>query len=212
MRIQVNLVISSRIYREGIADYFKSSTDFVMGGLHSNAAQLLAKLSQLPADVVVVDSSVQQLLPLVQDIKQLYRPAKVVVMMVQFENQLLSDCIAAGVEGFVTCEDGLVQLSNCLQNVHAGRICYPAALLRLLLYHPALAENPATYYTGAASVLTGRQRDIMQLLEEGISNKEIARQLGIELATVKNHVHQILSRLKVKNRCEAAALCRRNVH
>lgn len=212
MRIQVNLVISSRIYREGIADYFKCSNDFVMCGLYSNAAQVIARLTRMPSDVVLVDSMVQPLLPLVQAIKQLCQPTKVVVMVVQYESQLLSDCVAAGVEGVVTCDDGLEQLCSCLQNVHAGRICYPAALARLLLSGSALAEKAATYYSGPASALTSRQRGIMQLLEAGLSNKEIARQLGIELATVKNHVHQILARLKVKNRCEAAALCRSNVH
>lgn len=64
--------------------------------------------------------------------------------------------------------------------------------------------------TEQAIDLTARQTRVLQLIASGFSNKEIARKLNIQTATVKNHVHQILERLKVKNRCAAASVYRRH--
>jgi DNA-binding NarL/FixJ family response regulator len=62
---------------------------------------------------------------------------------------------------------------------------------------------------GSGPQLTSREREIAVLIEEGLSNKEIARRLCIELATVKNHVHHILEKMQVRRRAQAAAAVRR---
>jgi len=85
-----------------------------------------------------------------------------------------------------------------------GTVCSPR-LAALLLRGVARAagERP-----GAAAPLTTREREIADLLEQGLSNKEIAARLAIELPTVKNHVHSILTKLKASGRGRAAAMLR----
>jgi DNA-binding NarL/FixJ family response regulator len=78
-----------------------------------------------------------------------------------------------------------------------------ASLLRRVAALAATQPSPS-----AQVRLTPRERDIMRLLDEGLSNKEIAQRLGIEVATVKNHVHNILEKLQVHRRGEAAAWSR----
>ena len=71
-------------------------------------------------------------------------------------------------------------------------------------------RSKATTAVAAQSGLTPREMDILGLIEEGLSNKQIARRLNIGVSTVKNHVHNVLAKLHVTRRTEAAALIRRN--
>jgi DNA-binding NarL/FixJ family response regulator len=67
------------------------------------------------------------------------------------------------------------------------------------------SAGPATEHARRALGLTGREREIVSLIDQGFSNREIAAELGIELSTVKNHVHHILEKLHAHRRTEAAA-------
>jgi two-component system, NarL family, nitrate/nitrite response regulator NarL len=111
----------------------------------------------------------------------------------------------AGVIGFVDRETGIDALVECIENAARGEATCPpqvaSALLRRVT-HLARAEPPDT------STLTVRERQIVQLIGEDLSNKEIARRLCIEVATVKNHVHNVLEKLQVSRRGEAVARLR----
>jgi two-component system, NarL family, nitrate/nitrite response regulator NarL len=116
----------------------------------------------------------------------------------------------AGIAGFVTLEASVAELVEAIESVARGEaLCSPsvaAALLRRLasLAHSRTSADP----TGP---LTAREREILALIDEGLSNKQIAQRLRIELPTVKNHVHHILVKLGADRRAEAAALVRGSV-
>ena len=207
--IQVAIVIKSRIYREGIAQHFETQSDIVLSGMHSTATQLIPCLPKRSMDVIVLECITGGLHSLVQRIKGGNRHAKIIIMMHDQDIDLVRECIAAGVEGFVTSNDGMDDLYSCIMNVHSGRISYPADMCKQAIHEAATQPKPDQCIFKIKIMLTARQLTVIELLESGFSNKEIARQLGIELATVKNHVHQILERLNVKNRCEAAARFRK---
>ena len=210
MGIHVNLLINNRICREGIADYFKLSDEFILGAMFDSLSEADQRLALLSSDVLVVDSTVAGLFPLIHRVKSLNQSIKIVVIIFDHKYLFLHDCIAAGIEGLVTTSDGMEDLCNCIHNVHIGRICYPAEVTSLLMsppqHRPLLVPSP---HNNSNCGLTSRQIGIINLLESGFSNKEIARRLGIEISTVKNHVHQILQRLNAKSRCEAVAMYRR---
>ena len=98
----------------------------------------------------------------------------------------------------------LDELADVLRVAARGEaLCSPQMIAALLRRVATLArENTAT------SALTGRELEVMALIDEGLSNKQIARRLSIELPTVKNHVHHILEKLGVQGRYEAAARLR----
>ncbi|MDQ5821587.1 MAG: response regulator transcription factor, partial [Actinomycetota bacterium] len=115
----------------------------------------------------------------------------------------------AGVAGYVTRDGTVDDLLATVESVAAGEtICSPR-ITATLLRRVALLARDRGAAAEAKRGLTHREREIVDLIDEGLSNKEIAVRLRIELATVKNHVHNILDKLHVRRRAEAAAAVRR---
>ena len=113
----------------------------------------------------------------------------------------------AGIAGWVTREASVDDLRATVASAAAGEAVFSPRLAASLLRRVAALASERR--VGAqATPLTRRQREILALIDEGLSNKEIARRLSIEVATVKNHVHNILEKLEVTRRAEAAALVR----
>lgn len=115
----------------------------------------------------------------------------------------LAEC---GVRGYVAAEGSLDDLVAAARAALRGELHCPPTLAA------ALARRLANVHEGRAErveALSHREREIVQLVDAGMSNKEIARQLHIEMATVKNHIHHILHKLGVQRRGEAAAALRR---
>jgi DNA-binding CsgD family transcriptional regulator len=108
-----------------------------------------------------------------------------------------------GVAGFLTTTDSLDDLAQCIAAVGRGEFCCSPRHASMLLRRVATLSRDAG---GAATHdgLTQRQAEIVALMRARMSNKLIARHLGIELATLKNHVHQILQRLNLRSRGEVA--------
>ena len=117
------------------------------------------------------------------------------------------DWAEAGVSAYVTREASIDELVIVIERVTRGEVlCSPKVAGSLFRRVSALATGGQT--SPAPVRLTARERQIVDLINEGLSNKEIAGQLVIELATVKNHVHNVLVKLNVARRGEAAARVR----
>jgi two-component system nitrate/nitrite response regulator NarL len=124
----------------------------------------------------------------------------------ELEQEIL-ECAEAGVAGYVTRNGSLADLIATIESVGRDEIIVSprvaAALVRRLALLAAERRGPS-----ARRALTSRERDVVMLLEGGLSNKEIAERLCIEVTTVKHHVHNILKKLRVSRRGEAAAKLR----
>jgi two-component system nitrate/nitrite response regulator NarL len=129
--------------------------------------------------------------------------ARLLAIAVPNRNYELVACAEIGVAGFVTCESSLDEL---LRSVEAAcrheLICTPAVAAALLRRLATVAHDQRS----TPSVLTRREQEILALLGEGLTNKQIADRLYIALPTVRNHVHNILGKLNLHRRAEAAAL------
>jgi two-component system, NarL family, nitrate/nitrite response regulator NarL len=112
-----------------------------------------------------------------------------------------------GIAGYVTRDSSLDELRETIVAVARGELlCSPHVAARLLRRVATLAS--ARHNSGAPALLTPREREVVALIDEGLSNKQIAGRLFIEVPTVKNHVHNILEKLQVTRRGEAAARLR----
>jgi DNA-binding NarL/FixJ family response regulator len=121
----------------------------------------------------------------------------------EVEGEVLA-CAEAGLAGYVPCDASLDDLVMRIQSVFRGELMCPpriaASLFRRLESASANAAPAAT-----ALALTSREREVLTLIGGGLSNKEIAGRLNIEVSTVKNHVHNLLEKLQVTSRAQAAA-------
>src|ERR1041384_6397444 len=117
----------------------------------------------------------------------------------------------AGVAGYLVADASLEDLTVAVESAARGELyCSPRVAFTLLCRVGALAMQIKTEEgAGPLSELTPREQDILKLVDQGMSNKEIAKQLGIGVATAKNHVHNILEKLHVHRRINASTWYRR---
>jgi two-component system nitrate/nitrite response regulator NarL len=204
---RVFIVADIRLYREGLAQVLDREPGIRVAGT-GTVAQLLASLGPSRPDVVLVDMASHESLVAIEKIAVTAPDLKVVALALgESENEIIA-CAEAGVLGFFRRDGSLDELITTIDAVARGESpCSPriaAILLRRIAMYAA--ERRAE---GGASRLTRRELEILVLIAKGLSNKEIARRLSIERATVKNHVHNILEKLHVSDRTEAAARLRR---
>ena len=195
------LVISEvRFFREGIVAALADAP--AVGDVR--AAAVPESAGEPAPDVVVVDLATTPSLALVGAVRRAAPAARIVALGADREEQAVV-CARAGVRGFVTRHDGLDALVDAVVAVGHGRDLCPEDV-GVLLLRGMSGSGPAESTDAAA--LTPREHDVLELLGRGLSNKEIAAELVIEPATAKNHVHNLLRKLNVHRREQAAALVR----
>ena len=128
----------------------------------------------------------------------------VVVFGIDESEDEIGACAEAGASGFLLRQGGFGELEETVAGVIRGEtVCSPrvAALLLRRVTTLAAAKTP----TDETAHLTPREREVLMLIERGMTNKQIASNLGIEVRTVKNHVHNLLEKLSVERRTQAVA-------
>jgi two-component system, NarL family, nitrate/nitrite response regulator NarL len=204
--IRVVVVADVRVYRELLAEALAHFERIdVCGGAPVDIAAMAIAMDE-PA-VVLVDSSSELGPARVRAIAASAPAARIVAVGVPDHEAVLLEYLEAGVAGFVTDEQPLADLIEAIEGAVAGELrCSPRVAAALAERVAALKE--ARPPTNGALGLTRRQREIAALISEGLSNKQIARRLSIQQATVKNHVHNILGKLGFSHREEVATLVR----
>jgi two-component system nitrate/nitrite response regulator NarL len=202
----VFLFAKVRVYREALAELLAVDPLLhVLGGSGDPRAGI-DLLQRLEPDVVVVDASTIDDPPAVAAIIDAAPAARVMAFGIPDRERDVVALAEAGVSGFVSRDQPLADLVAAIRSVARGEVfCSPSIAAALLHRVAAVA---AVRQTSAAARLTARELEIVELIDAGLTNREIARRLCIELATVKNHVHNILEKLGVTDRAEAVARVR----
>jgi two-component system nitrate/nitrite response regulator NarL len=135
--------------------------------------------------------------------------ARVVMLIGNAQNEersvgILLDCIEAGAQGYVLEENSLDELGSAVANVTGDRVFWSPPLMESLMANLVQVRREARWRKRSRAVdLTDREQEILQWIADGLSNKEVARKLSISLYTVKNHVSNIISKLKATDRKDA---------
>jgi DNA-binding NarL/FixJ family response regulator len=205
--IRILVAIGVRLYREGLSETLGRHEGFEVVALAADYNVALERSYELQPDIVFLDISMPGGLRLVHELHAVAPDAAVVATAVAETDVEIVACAEAGVAGFVTRDQSLAEAVRVLESVACGESpCSPrtaAALLRRVAVLSAQREPP-----GPPDGFTPRESQIAGLIARGRSNKEIARELCIEISTVKNHVHHMLEKLGVRGRAEAAARVR----
>jgi two-component system, NarL family, nitrate/nitrite response regulator NarL len=207
MRTSVLIVCEVRLYRDGLRRSLDQRPAIEVVGTAASAADALAQVEALCPEVTLLDMGLSGATELIGALRARAPRATVVALGVAEEPQAVLECVEAGAAAYVPRDASLDDLTAALEAAARGAVlCSPEIAGSLFRRVAALAgERPPQAEMAA---LTQREREILALIEEGLSNKEIARRLRVKLATVKNHVHHILEKLGVSGRGAAAALVR----
>jgi DNA-binding NarL/FixJ family response regulator len=206
---RVAVLANVRLYREGLARLLAGCPSLTVVAAFPVNEDSLLRVHAEHVDVILVEAATVCETHIVQDLARLAPEAKVVAYGVLDEEQQALRCVEAGAVAFVSGEATGEQLVSDILSVGRGEInCSPRVTALLVKRLQTLSYGLAP--EGKHARLTPRERGIVTLMDEGLSNKEIAKRLGIELCTVKNHVHHILEKLQVTRRTQAVARVRRS--
>jgi len=204
----IHVVIASdiRLYREGLALHFGRSEGFRVVSVVDDRAAAVRSTRDLAPDVLLVDMAMAESLATIRDIREQAPDVRVVALTVPEVERAVLACAEAGIAGYVPRNGSLEDLNIAVESsVRNESIASPRMVSSLMRRVAALA---ASRHGAATESLTAREVDIVKLIDQGCSNKQIASRLSIELSTVKNHVHNVLEKLGVQRRSEAAARLR----
>ena len=158
----------------------------------------------LDADVVLLDATVPGSIAAVRRALEIVPGMRIIVTAVrETENDIVA-WAEAGVIGYIPSTAALTELVRLVLDIHGGRQICSSQVAAGLLRRIALGAVPANGRDAPAPapLLTKRERQAAQLIITGLSDKEIARQLNISLATTKSHVHNLLGKLNVRRRSQ----------
>jgi len=204
--VRVMLVSDVRLYREALGRWCNRhpSVRIVAAVGHADGAVAFAR-EQHP-DIVLLDMRTPESAELAHALAHAAPGIRLVGLgLSETEDNVLAYA-EAGFAGYVPRETPLDDLVAVLRGIARGEVRYSRTITASLLRRLArVTAGPG----GAGVPLTPRETEIVRLIDDGLSNREIARRLAIEVATVKNHVHNVLEKLQVHRRGEAAARLRR---
>jgi DNA-binding NarL/FixJ family response regulator len=203
MPIRLLVVVDVRLYRDGIAATLAGRPAIVVvDAVGTRSAALAAGRASQP-DVVLVDLAVDEALDLIRDIGANGSGAAAVAFAVDEATSDIVRCAEAGAAGYVTADASIEDLAAAIAAAMSGELKCPPRIAgelfrRLGKLRSAHAEAPHPF-------LTAREREVLDHLRHGLSNKEIGHKLCLAESTVKNHVHHVLEKLDVRTRAQAAA-------
>jgi DNA-binding NarL/FixJ family response regulator len=205
--ISVIILADIRLYREGLADVLGRRVDFRVVGTATGDTEGVACVRETHPDVALVDMAMLDSAGIVRSLTTLTPDVKVIALAVPETDSHVLACAEAGIAGYVPREGSLDDLVAALHGVARGEaFCSPRIAASLLRRIAVLTgQRPPATATGR---LTPRELEILDLIDRRLTNREIANRLCIELATVKNHVHNILEKLQIRGRNDAAAWMR----
>ena len=169
----------------------------------STAPQAYQSIVETRAEIVLFDAGFPYGMPVVSHIRAATPWVRVVALAVNETEDNVLSWVHAGACGYVADTTPLVQVMDLVVEIVQGRQACSAEVTGALLRR--MARHPATAPSAACPSLTNREREILRLVAFGMSNKEIARELKISIATTKAHMHNLLAKLNIRRRGEAAA-------
>jgi two-component system, NarL family, nitrate/nitrite response regulator NarL len=195
------------MYREAISHILARHPRIRVTGATAETESVGHLLAHGRTDIVLVDMAMTDSVEVIRELAAGEPSVKVIALGLTEREADVIACAEAGISGYVTHDASVDDLAATIESVAQGEMpCSPGVAATLLRRVNTLAAQGDV--RRADAVLTRRELQILGLIDEGLSNKAIAERLVIEVATVKNHVHNILEKLNVQRRGEAAALAR----
>jgi DNA-binding NarL/FixJ family response regulator len=203
--ISIVLADDHPVVLHGLADVLRSNADMKVVAVCSDGTTALEAIRKSSPNVAVLDVLMPGLsgIDVLESITADGLPTKVVILTATASDGQLLRAIAGGAQGLVLKEEALTDLVQCIRAVAGGRPWLPSALVNAALERETGRRSATERLT---HLLTTRERQIILLVAEGLSNKAVGRRLDLSEGTVKIHLHNVYQKLQVNNRTSLAAL------
>jgi two-component system, NarL family, response regulator LiaR len=206
--IRVLIADDHAVVRQGLRTFLELQEDIeVVGDVADGSAAVEAAIDRGP-DVVLMDLVMPGIggLEAIRLLRERRPQARVLVLTSFQEDEKIFPAVRSGAAGYLLKDVEPLELVRAIRTAHAGEaVLHPAVAARLMEEFASEDVRSA-----AESGLTGREREVLELIARGLANKLIARELGIAEKTVKSHVSAILAKLGVTDRTQAALYAVRN--
>ncbi len=206
--ISLVLIDDNRLLREGLAAMIHAQPGFRVLAASADIEEALAKVREATPDIVLLDFGLadHDSLALTATVHGEVPSARVIVMGLLPLQEDVADYVRAGASGFIMLDASFEEFFATIRAVADGAEVLPQALTNSL-FSQIVRNAPVTSKSRVLESvrLTNREREVVVLLGEGLSNKEIATRLNIAVHTVKSHVHNVLEKLALNSRLEVAA-------
>lgn len=208
--VSVFIMSEIRLFGEGLALALAREGSVSVCGYSGDFAETMGKVRLLQPDIVLLNTTLQSGVDVIDRVRAIAPEVRVVALAVADEPENIISWAEAGAAGYIPADTALHDLVPFLTDIIrgeqpcSGRV---AAGLFARLRMVARAGNPGAD-DPSRPVPTAREMQILRLIGEGLSNKEIARQLNIGVATTKSHVHNLLGKLGLQTRAQAASWIR----
>jgi DNA-binding NarL/FixJ family response regulator len=207
-KIQILLIEDNRLLRDGIASMLKKETDMQIVATVGNGENILAMIGKNKPDILLLDLGLrsQNSLQIVKLTKQNFPETKIIVMDLVPLQADVFEFVQAGVSGFILKDANIAEFYKTIRSVYKGAQVLPphltGSLFSQIVEHAVNGFKPSVI---AESVrMTKRERQVIELIADGSTNKEIAQKLHLSTYTVKSHVHNILEKLTLNTRVQIA--------
>jgi two-component system nitrate/nitrite response regulator NarL len=204
--IRVLIADDHPLFRSGIINSFNNTPDITVVGEAADGRAALDKAHELLPDVVLLDVTMKPVggLDALKRLAEELPVCKVIMLTVTEDEDTLLTALKAGARGYVLKGIGAGELAQVVRAVHAGEVYVTPGIAASLLIE--MATGPAQPSVHAVNRLTDQERAILELVAQGYTNKQVGQQLHLAEKTVKHYMTNILQKLQVDNRVQAALI------
>ncbi|MDX2382116.1 MAG: response regulator transcription factor [Acidimicrobiia bacterium] len=196
--IRVVIVDDHAVVRSGLQQFLSTTSDIKIVGSAADGESALAVIAAERPDVVVMDLSMPNIdgVEATRRVSAEFRTVRVLVLTSFSDHSRIMDALSAGADGYLLKHSDPDAIAAAIRSVHVGDSPLDPKVARALLESRRAAAAEPT--------LTDREREVLELVRQGLANKQIARRLGISERTVKAHLTSVYSSLGVSDRTQAA--------
>jgi len=205
--VRILLVDDQRLIREGIRVILELEDDFSIVGEAENGSSALLQYEKLHPDVVLMDIRMPEMtgVEATSKIKKLDPDARIIYLTTFDDDEIIFEGLRAGALGYLLKDVSSTELAEAIRKVsQGGALIEPSIARKVLTEFSRLSSQDSTRMTEPSNLLSDREQEILLLMAQGSTNKEIASQLFLAEGTIKNYVSGILEKLDAADRTAAA--------
>ncbi len=207
-KIRLLVIEDNRLLREGISAMIKEQSDMKVTAAIGTGENILEKINTLKPDVTLLDLGLrnQNSLQVVKSVRKKFPSTKIIVMDLVPVHEEILEFVQAGVSGFILKDATVNDFLKTIRSVAEGNKVLPNNLTDSLFSQIVeyAVRGPKSSSLIKSVRMTKREKQVIELIADGLTNKEIAQKLHLSTFTVKSHVHNILEKLALHTRVQIA--------